>query len=130
MLHFPHGDVNLHVCRARQVIHVDDFLQAESVIENRVRGQPQYIGFQLGNLWGESLEYAHRLGSLNGFQSEVDPDGAIRLVVSHQDPGVPNWINTVGHSQGTMCFRWIRAEEHPQPRTRVVKRSELAETRP
>jgi hypothetical protein len=24
-----------------------------------------------------------------------------------------------------MCFRWIRADAHPQPRTRVVKLSEL-----
>jgi hypothetical protein len=50
----------------------------------------------------------------------------VRIVVAHEDPGLPNWIDTVGHAQGTMCFRWIRATEHPQPRTRVVKRAELA----
>jgi hypothetical protein len=28
------------------------------VIESRIKVAPRYIGFQLGNLWGESLEYA------------------------------------------------------------------------
>ncbi|NIO24100.1 MAG: hypothetical protein GTO32_04150, partial [Gammaproteobacteria bacterium] len=41
--------------------------------------------------------------------------------VAHQDPGVPNWISTVGHASGTMSFRWIRAEAAPEPATRVVK---------
>ena len=44
----------------------------------------------------------------------------MRIVVAHDDPGVDNWIDTAGHGQGTMCFRWIGAEEHPQPTTRVV----------
>jgi len=46
-------------------------------------------------------------------------------VVAHEDPGHPNWLNTCGHRQGGMCWRWIRASEHPQPRTRVVKLESL-----
>ncbi len=83
------------------------------VVENRIQGQPQYIGFQLGNLWGESLEYAHRLGSLNGSQSEVDPDGVIRLVVAHRDPGVRNWLDTSGHREGFLTPRWAYSETPP-----------------
>jgi hypothetical protein len=45
----------------------------------------------------------------------------VRLVVAHEDPGLPNWITTAGHTQGTMCFRWVRADAHPVPSTRVVK---------
>ena len=56
---------------------------------------------------------------------EYEDDGSVRIVVAHEDPGVPNWINTVGHARGTMCFRWIRAKEHPQPQTRVVKFSDI-----
>ena len=64
------------------------------IIENRVQGKPHYIGFQLGSLWGESMEFGNRLGSLNGHQSEADPDGVIRLVVAHADPCVPNCCST------------------------------------
>ena len=95
------------------------------IIENRVKLPPQYIGFQIGNLWGESIEYGNSVGSRNGHQSRVDDDGVIRLVVAHEDPGVPNWLDTCGHSEGAMCWRWIRAVEHPQPATRVVPLSEL-----
>jgi len=80
------------------------------IIENRIRLAPAYIGFQLGNLWGESLEYAHRLGSLNGHQARLDPDGVIRLVVAHRDPGVPNWLDTGGHREGFMAPRWAYSE--------------------
>ena len=49
------------------------------------------------------------------------PDGSVRLVVAHQDPGVPNWIETAGHRRGTMCLRWVGAQRHPEPTTRVVE---------
>ena len=49
----------------------------------------------------------------------------MRVVVAHEDPGVPNWLQTAGHDRGSMCWRWIRAQQHPEPRTRVVKLAEL-----
>lgn len=80
------------------------------IIENHIKQQPHYIGFQLGNLWGESLEYASRMGSLNGSQSRVDVDGVIRLVVAHRDPGVPNWLDTSGQREGFLTPRWAYSE--------------------
>lgn len=80
------------------------------IIENRIRVKPQYIGFQLGNFWGESIEYANQVGSLNGHQTTVDEDGVIRLVLAHRDPGVPNWIDTTGHPEGFMTPRWTYSE--------------------
>ena len=38
----------------------------------------------------------------------IPPDGSIRIIVAHQDPGLPNWLNTCGHGEGTMCWRWYR----------------------
>jgi len=84
------------------------------VIENRIRKPAQYVGFQLGNLWGESIEYAHATSSLNGAQSEVDADGVLRLVVAHRDPGVPNWLDTTGHPEGFLTPRWAYGEQ-PEP---------------
>ena len=83
------------------------------VVENRIRRAPQYLGFQISNLWGESIEYANQLGSLNGSQCEMDPDGVIRLVIAHRDPGVPNWIDTTGHPEGFMAPRWAYSETPP-----------------
>jgi len=83
------------------------------VIESRVRVEPQYIGMVLSNLWGESLDFANRQCSLNGFQTERDADGALRWVVAHRDPGVPNWLDTSGHPQGFMSPRWSYSETPP-----------------
>ena len=84
------------------------------IIENRIQVQPQYVGFQVANLWGESIEYANQLGSLNGHQLSVDADGVIRIVLAHKDPGVPNWIDTSGHREGFMSPRWAYSEAPAQ----------------
>jgi hypothetical protein len=84
------------------------------IVENRIAVQPQYVGFQLGNLWGESIEYANQVGSRNGHQSRVDDDGVIRLVIAHRDPGVPNWLDTTGHREVFMAPRWAYSET-PDP---------------
>lgn len=83
--------------------------------------------FQLNNHWMESLDYRYFRIHVNKHTARYRPDGSVRIVVAHSDPGgeTNNWINTVGHDRGTMCFRWVRAEEHPQPQTRVLKLSEL-----
>ena len=85
----------------------------------------EHWNFQLDNYWMESLDYRYFTIHLNKHSAVADAGGAVRLIVAHCDPGVPNWITTAGHTQGTMCFRWVRAEAHPVPRTRVVKLAEL-----
>jgi len=68
--------------------------------------EPNYIGFHLGNLWGESLDFANHQSSLNGVQANRDPDGVLRYVIAHRDPGVCNWLDTTGHPEGYMAVRW------------------------
>jgi len=83
------------------------------VIETRVPHPPQYTGFGLANLWGESLDFANRQSSLNGHQAEADTDGAVRFVLAHRDPGIPNWLDTTGHPEGYMSPRWTYSEKPP-----------------
>jgi hypothetical protein len=92
------------------------------VIEERIPVPPLYIGFNLSNLWGESFDYANHTSSLNGFQAEVDPDGVLRFVVAHRDPGVPNWLDTTGHPEGFMGLRWVYPERPDRlPTLKVAK---------
>ena len=96
------------------------------IVESTVRLPPQYFGFQLGNLWGESMEYANSLGSLNGHQAEADPDGVIRLVVAHRDPGVPNWLDTTGHREGFLTPRWAYSETPPTDQWPTITATKVA----
>ncbi len=81
----------------------------------------EFWNFQLNNHWMESLDYRYYPVWTNQFLAKARPDGSVRIVVAHKDPGVDNWIDTVGHMHGTMLFRWVKADSHPQPQTRVVK---------
>jgi len=99
------------------------------VIETRTPVLPAYSGFHLSNLWGESLDYANHVSSLNGFQAEVDPDGAVRYVVAHRDPGVPNWLDTTGLPEGFMAVRWTYSKTPEQMPTARVSKVPLAEVR-
>lgn len=83
--------------------------------------------FQLNNYWMESLDYRYFNICLNKAGAKPEEDGSVKLFVSHTDPGHPNWINTCGHSEGTMCWRWYRLKEGAwpvEPACSVVKLSD------
>jgi len=84
-----------------------------------------FWNFQLANYWLESLDYRFRKVHVNKHTAVYRQDGSVEIVVTASDPGHPNWLDTCGHRRGTMCVRWIRAETHPDPQTRVVKLAEL-----
>jgi hypothetical protein len=84
--------------------------------------------FQLDNYWMESLDYRYFNVCINKASAVSNSDGSITILVAHQDPAVPNWIETAGHHEGTMCWRWYRLNEGEKPETpscRVVKFNEL-----
>jgi hypothetical protein len=95
------------------------------VIETRMPAPPMYIGMHLSNFWGESFDYANRITSLNGFQAERDPDGAIRFVIAHRDPGVPNWLDTTGHPEGFMAPRWAYFEKPPPEQWPTIRATKV-----
>ncbi len=80
--------------------------------------------FQLNNYWMESLEYRYVDVHVNKFTAQSNADGSVRILVATRDPGLPNWLDTTGHREGTMAFRWIGAEEIHHPRCRVVTHGE------
>lgn len=87
-----------------------DLRDDEALLITVPRAAVPYQGFQLGSMWYISLDYVNHQTSLNAHQAQVDPDGTIRLVVSERNPGVTNWIETVGHSRGYVQFRWQRVD--------------------
>jgi hypothetical protein len=91
-----------------------------------------YWNFQVSNHWLESLDYRYYPIHVNNHTAKQRKDGSVRVILAHQRPEeasaidpTDNWLETCGHTRGTMCWRWVRASEHPQPETRVVKTHEL-----
>ena len=67
-----------------------------------------YQAIQIGSRWYVSTDYEHHQTSLTRAQSQADPDGKLRYVVSERNPGIANWLETTGHPQGVMMLRWQR----------------------
>jgi hypothetical protein len=89
----------------------------------------RYWSFHLGNLWCETLDL-DRQTSLNGHQAVLDRDAGFRAVVAASDPGVPNWLDSLGRPQGSMVCRWNTADRFPVPECRVVKLASLRDQLP
>jgi hypothetical protein len=84
-----------------------------------------YWNVQLHNYWMNSVDYRYRLSSVNKKQATVDDDGTAYVVVSHVDPGLPNWLDTGGHTLGLLVQLLVEAETTPLPETRLVKLAKL-----
>jgi len=84
-----------------------------------------YWAFHLSNHFWESLDWNMRQNSINGHQAVLDPDGVFRAVISHEDPGVPNWLDASGHPVGLISVRYNSADSVPIPRSTVMALDQL-----
>lgn len=129
------GDPNIRYYHSYWKLEEDECLVIDAVMPPNC----QHWNFQLNNHWMESLDYRYYPVWTNKFMARYREDGSIRIIVAHRDPNGNDerrwqgvWMDTAGHRQGTMCFRWIQAgcsdevllREH-QPRSQVLKWHEL-----
>jgi hypothetical protein len=83
----------------------------------------RFWNLQVSNYWMDSLDYRHHRISVNAHTARLDADGGATIVIAHRDPRRPewtNWLETAGHSSGTMCLRWVGAKQPVHPVTQVV----------
>jgi hypothetical protein len=92
--------------------------------------QGVYWSYSLGNPWWETIHYGRHQSSLNAHQVAVDSDGLVRVVLCGRDPGVANWLDTAGHSNGAMILRCVRTTTAPTPSARVVSFDDIASALP
>jgi hypothetical protein len=85
-----------------------------------------FANVMLWNRHMQTLEYRHRRSSINMRQVALEPDGSYRIVIAHQDPGTPNWLDCEGHRTGTIFWRFLLPETDPaRTECRVVPVAEL-----
>ena len=93
--------------------------------------EARYWGLQLATLgWFEQVDPIHRITTINQHQAVPSSDGQIRLVLSHKDPGVPNWLDTAEHREGLLTFRWFWPKSDPSPHSRVLPLEEVRASLP
>lgn len=116
------GDANILYYHSYWRLKSDEALVIETPIP-----ECDMWNFQLNNYWMESLDYRYHRICINSGDAVLQPDGSLKVIVAHENPGHPNWIETCGHGEGTMCWRWYRPKgmKGPEPQTKVVNIDEL-----
>lgn len=100
------------------------------VLETELPQTRPYWNVQVIDAIWNQVELVHRQTSLNGAQARIDPDGAFRAVLAHQDPGVANWLDTGGNQRGMLIGRWYRCSSQPTPTLCKVRFEDLGRVLP
>jgi hypothetical protein len=98
-------------------------------------GGARYFTVPISNVWGTTMGIVDRTGSLNKAQSEPNADGTWTYVLTNSDPGVHNWVDPCGLTEGILT---LRMAEFPGQRPtdglsasgRVVKLADLESALP
>ena len=107
---------------APYVIGPDDAL----VITGRWPADCRCANVCLWNRHMQTYDYLNRQVSLNRRQTQLEPDGSFRMVIAHEDPGVPNWLDTEGRPFGLVFWRFMLPEsEIETPQAKVVSLAKL-----
>ena len=102
----------------------------EALIIRVTPPQANYWAVEFGNYWWETMDYRYRLCSTNCHHAVIEENGELIVVASHEDPGVPNWLDPSGHVEGYVTFRWIGSDHYPTPSCEQIKAAQLMQTLP
>jgi hypothetical protein len=104
-----------------------DLAEGKALVMEGTLPECEFVNVMLWNVHMQTLEYRFRRCSLNATQMQLDADNGYRIVISAEDPGVANWLDTGGHRRGTIFWRFLLPESQPgTPRCRVVDVTDLA----
>ncbi|MCB2044609.1 MAG: DUF1214 domain-containing protein [Novosphingobium sp.] len=95
------------------------------LLETALPDRVQYWNVQLSDMMWNSIDWMNRQSSLNGGQARIDADGRFRAVIARDDPGVSNWLDPGGNSDGAIMLRWTGASSGPEPTLRLVDMADL-----
>ncbi len=88
-------------------------------------GTAKYVTVPITNLWGVTMDPVHHLSSRNSCQVAANPDGSFTVVVSAVDPGLENWVDTEGLTEGFLFLRWAAMEGNPSAMAKPAVESKL-----
>jgi Protein of unknown function (DUF1214) len=88
--------------------------------------QCRFANVALWNRYLQTYDFAYRPAGRNRANTRLEADGSFRMVLAHDDPGVPNWIDTEGRGFGLVFWRFFMPEGDVEtPQAHVVKFADL-----
>lgn len=92
--------------------------------------EAEYWAIEFGSYWWETMDYRYRLCNTNNHYARLQENGELVVVVSHNDPGVWNWLDPSGHSDGYITMRWLGSDHYPIPTVEQAAASDLEKILP
>jgi hypothetical protein len=77
------------------------------------------------NFWNQALSATDIPGEINNYGAVTDPDGKIRILITHNDPGYANWISTGGLKVGNINIRFNFLKEEEKVTCKKIRLSDL-----
>jgi hypothetical protein len=103
------GGVDIYYSSGRFSLGTDEAVVMEGVLPEAV-----FANVMLWNRQMQTFDYLHRRTSLNSRQLVLDGGRRYRIVIAQRDPGVANWLDTAGHAEGTIFWRFLLPEGAPE----------------
>jgi hypothetical protein len=120
------GQLNQRYFQARYSVAADEAL----IVSWPVPEDCRFWSFALYNDYWQVLNYGSRQTHLNKGMVELGDDKIARIVISHSDPGLQNWIDVDGHNTGILLGRAKICEAASLPTLGKVKFKELERSLP
>jgi hypothetical protein len=95
--------------------------EGEALVIDLMPPDGRYWSVTLENIWHECIDHRRRRSSLTNAHAVRNDDGTVRIVVSADDPGHPNWLDTGHRHRGFVCLRWLDNPVAPEVTTRVER---------
>lgn len=92
----------------------------EALVLETSEPEAEHWNIQVNNWWMESFDYRYHPVWVNKHTVKRNADGTLTFVIAHRDPGFGNWLPTVGHDQGFVLLRWVRAKDTPVPTSKLI----------
>jgi len=99
----------------------------EALVVDFAPPRTRFWNLTSASLWHESERFLTDPVSLTLDEVARRPDGTVRFVLAHRDPGLPNWVKTFDRDRGFLILRMVGVDANPLPTVRRVEWSALAD---
>lgn len=124
------ADTDADVKRGRMAAHMVWRLEPDQALIVEMDDHDGFWVFGMGGVFAGSLDFLYRAVSYTPARAAVDGDGVVRFVIAHDDPGIHNWLDTQGFSDGNLTYRNLMSRNAATFRTQLVPRSEVLDVLP
>ena len=111
--------------RGRMAAHMVWELQPDEALIVEMDAHDGFWIFNMGNVFVGSMDFLHRCVSYTPARTKVGADNVARFVMAHDDPGMHNWLDTQGFSNGNLTYRNLMSQNPATFRTKLVKRADV-----